>query len=1083
MLSSSLYTSQFRLAAERKARIARQNGVMKQVLLDRPELIYKPPVKNVVPYPAGGASTSDALNQINYIGTDALPGDDDSRFKQWSKDWDRAGFRTQHWIWYWSFRVSHVVTNFRWKLGVELSSKLVEGVIYRPKDLRHLLLNDQKLHTFIGNKSHSHATAAAFRTSMNTYMNDVACTAGFTPFNVSKSPKDIGRGTRYFYGPKDCGTSFSNDQVTDNSCIIMCDTDYYTNINDWMQYFKPIIMYTMIPTQVAGRDVDYAYRFDKNELEFQVAGGSTYRHQLWNYTGDVATVIDKYNRLLIFNLEQRNIPSDPFHRFVVLTPMAAIPAPYYNFMEQRFPIERLRILKDGVNTLYEPIKDKLSLSKDGSWHSVEILGKVFSAIQERLNNKESEAVVSDVERLLKQADIKTYAIDAPLLFELMKATISANVVVTNGSVASYQCLGNLATEDGKPTGRAVSTPLVSKPALFPCKGVNADEATIKGRVNDVRNNTVPPSEFRKFAREFVLLVVPEEKRGKGVPLHVADVRKVQNAPNQVARYKKVATTLSIDSENQLKAFLKAEAGKVGPPRNITTCKPENTMNASRFTLAAKPDLMKWVKWFGPGLTPKQTTERLRELAAQHENFLCIDYTKLDGTVSEFLQRQIVFAIYTSWCALNDRAELLRHLKQIFKQKAFSAEGLSYDPGWGTRSGSAPTTDGNTWICAYVLFCALRKLGYTPEEAYAELGLLYGDDGATPALPGLKEMMEQVARELGLIVKLEVIEKGQPIPYLGRLFIDPVTTADSFQDPIRTLSKIHLTANNSVSREQALSNKALGYLATDAKTPLIGTWARRIIELTGLTRGKGLLHEEQYKLSNAWSQRDEALIRDALAAHLNLSVPELLRLDELIKQAPSLDQFPVILHTEREIKISAAVDGEVVEPGPHIEDCEDENLRNEPNNQPTATDRPLPRVASNGGSSRKNHRLSDDRQAEPVPNKVHPGRTRTRTNRPQPSPGPSRRRDKDSLPGVRQPRVGWGTDFFGNEDVRGKQPKSKPKGPKQPGHPRMVPDQGKDPKSQGKKPGFRIESRVFTRTDQPPVPPETSQLPEEVVLLE
>jgi hypothetical protein len=1070
MFAPPVYFAQAKVALERMEKIRteriRHREVLKQVFLEEPHKInplkLKPKThrKTNLPYPAGGM-VEQTSNQLNYLALDNIPGDDDSQFRQWSKEWNRAGFRTQHWIYYWAFRVSHVVTTFRWKLGVETSSKLVEGVIYRPKNLRHLLLNDQTLHTFVGTVSHSHATAAAFRTSMNAYMNDVVCSAGFTPFNVSKSPKDIGAGTRYFYGPKDFATTFSNDNVKENSAIIMCDVDYYTDISKWMQYFVPILMYTLVPTKVAGRETDFAYRFVDNEVEFEVAGGAKYRHKLWNYTGDVATVVDKYNRLLVFNLEQRMIPNDPHHRFIVLTPMAAIPAPYYNYMDLRFPIQRLDVCKEGINTLYEPIHDELSISRDGSWHGIEIKGKVFSAIQERLTHKESEAVVSDVERLLKQNDIKSYATDAPLLFDLMKAKISANVVVTHGSVvATFQCLGSLATEDGRPTGRAVSTPLVSNPALFPNKGVNADEATIKDRIEKVKNHVVPPADYRKFAREFVDLIVPEEKRGKGVPLHVADVRKVQVSPNQVARFNKVQATLSMTSENQLKSFQKAEAGKVTGPRNITTMDPTNTILLSRFSLAAKPDLMRDVEWFGPGLTPKKTIERLRVLASQTEEFLCIDYTRLDGSVSEFLQRQIVFAIYAAWCNVDDRAELMRLLKQVFKQKAFTAHGLSYEPGYGTRSGSAITTDGNTWICAYVLFCALRKLGYTPKEAYASLGMLYGDDGATPALPNLAITMEKVAKDLGLIVKLDVIAKGEPIPYLGRLFIDPLTTGDSYQDPMRTLGKIHLTANNSVSVEQALTNKALGYLATDAKTPLIGTWARRIIELTGLSKAKGLLHEEQYKLSNAWTQRDPDLIRDSVAAHLNLSVAELKELDGKIAAAPSLDQMPVILHSERDVKIAAVVDGEVVEPGPHIEGKESES-NNESNDQSTATDRPLSGMETDGGSSREDHRVTDGRKAEPIPDQVRKGRPSTRPDRPQPLGGTGRRRREKSVPSL-QPRGGGAV---GESESGGR----KSAGCSQCTHRRKQPQGGtgvgpKHPKSRAQKPitpkGGIIPTKVF-----------------------
>lgn len=390
----------------------------------------------------------------------------------------------------------------------------------------------------------------------------------------------------------------------------------------------------------------------------------------------------------------------------------------------------------------------------------------------------------------------------------------------------------------------------------------SDEATIRGRIDKVRNDKVPPRTYFKYANDFINQIVRQV--GVGSPVSVDEVRREQCTAQQRARYKMSEATLNCNPSNRLQAFIKAEPySSVNDPRNITTMAPELTVMLSCYTMAFKNSVLKGLSWFGPGKTPKQTVNELYRIGRKCKEWLVVDYSRLDGTVSEFLQRNVMMAAYMRWVAPDYRAELQHCLNQVFIQQGRTAHNIKFEPGYGTRSGSPVTTDGNTMICAYVVYCALRNLGYSSKSAFKDIGLVYGDDGAFAALPGLAEQLQGVSGALGLQIKLDTVSNNEPVSYLGRYFVDPLTTYDSFQDPVRTLGKVHLTANKSVSVNQALANKAHGYLATDAKTPLIGTWARKVIELTGL-KPKGLLREEQHKLSNAWPQRNADLIKECIA---------------------------------------------------------------------------------------------------------------------------------------------------------------------------------------------------------------------------
>jgi hypothetical protein len=849
------------------------------------------------------------------------------------------------------------------KQSLSERSRKIEGVIERTTNLRHLFLNDEEIRTFPMKSSHSHPEAAAWRSSANAAMTRIVKRAGYEPYHVSCSTQDAGDGSRYFYGVKDLTIPYKDIELRENHALVMCDVDYYTNVNKWMRAFKPILLYTFTPVGPVGRTKDFTYRFIDNQVDFAVAGGSSYRHSLWQYENDTCSTVDKYGRLCTFYIERRKIEGDKYHSIVALIPATRTPAPYYWKMDMVAPIRRFEPMKAGttVNVFYEPVDNQVHLSKNGGWVSVTVDGAVYEAIASRLRNKEAPPVVSDVERLLLANGSTSSKVDGPLLYEMLGGTLECNMIKTNGSI-SFTPVGKLVTEDGKVPGRAGSTPLVSQPALLATKSVNSDQACISGRVNKPRNLTVPPARYTILAEEFVQHIV--KKPGVGVPLAIDEVRRAQAGPMQKARYKKAEPTLSLGYVNRLSAFIKAEAyAGANDPRNITTMVADNTILLSCFTMSFKDDNLKQHEWYGPGLTPRRTCKRLRVIADATEDTVCVDYTRLDGSVSEWLQRSIVLTAYERWCSPDYRAELMRHLKQVFVQRAVTATGEKYDPGYGTRSGSAITTDGNTMMCAFVVYCAYREIGYSPEDAIKRIGLVFGDDGAFSDDDGLAAQLPTVASELGLKIKIDIISRGDPIPYLGRYFVDPRTTFDSFQDPKRTIAKLHITTNCSVSVEQAMANKAAGYLVTDGKTPIIGAYARAVMRITKL-KPKAMTGEEKYKASNAWPQKDWELIAETMAKVCDLEVNELKVFDRETEKVTALDEFKVLFTNERANKICAVIGAEVVHvAGNHIKDktlcdCDESN-------EQTAATSQLPSVDNHGEKLGINAGTSAPREARQV----------------------------------------------------------------------------------------------------------------------
>lgn len=787
-------------------------------------------------------------------------------------------------------------------------SSLIENATTRMNDTRKDLLRVQsniKVFPMASSSIHSHPVSAMWRTGINAYLTNVVQDAGFKPYHVSRSNTDTGAGSRYFYFVKDLGIKYSSDSIDQDTAIIMTDVDYYANMNAWLLLNRPILMYTLYPEKASYNNEEYSYYLQphNNTIRYNVSGGASYEHHLWNYDHDTICTFDINQDLLTYSVEQRKIQGDDNHRIIMILPVARVKYPYgYLIPLQHCGLAR-RDLTKGY--LYNTVTDQLSIMVTEQ-HSAELTGQLYEAIKQRLLNKKAPPLVSDIERLLRDNGISNHALMAPLLYNYMDVELVRNVIPTTELTTNYLPIeqGSLSTEDGRPGGSSAMSNLVFPGASFPAISESSDLSTIYRRVFIPCNTVVPPRLYNNFADDFIDLVVGNHA-GQGTPLALHEVIEQQNGPLQRARIEQVKYTVSLNSGNRLEAFVKNEPYSTpSAPRNITTMAGELTLMLSSFTYAFKRQVLKQHKFYSPGMSPQQICDRLQELTT-FNGIVNTDYTKFDGSISEWLQR-LVYRIYARWLKQNQIGEFRHWFELVFINKARTKMGVRYNPYWGTRSGSPFTTDGNTMINAFVVFCALRKLRHTKEEAFAALGLYCGDDGYTAYVDGLTEMLITAAKELGLTLDIEHQVTG-PYSYCGRRFIDPMLCHDSYQDIKRTLPKLHVVRNGATSLEQRLTNKAAGYLVTDSQTPLIGNWARKVLELTGL-EARDLSHEESYKMSFPWPQDNADLIRENVANDLDMTIAELDSMCESIDATTSLDEFPILQEWDPEHKVTCVRSG-------------------------------------------------------------------------------------------------------------------------------------------------------------------------------
>lgn len=179
-----------------------------------------------------------------------------------------------------------------------------------------------------------------------------------------------------------------------------------------------------------------------------------------------------------------------------------------------------------------------------------------------------------------------------------------------------------------------------------------------------------------------------------------------------------------------------------------------------------------------------------------------------------------------------------------------------------------------------------------------------------------------AAKFGMLCEAEEIHKGNPIKFLGRIYIDPWTTNQSICDVKRQLRKLHLTASPAVVPDYVvLYRKALGYRVTDAATPIMTPWCDAVLRLTKpLNPEKHSSFKMTASDSVYWSKFTNPFVAPTdtqntyglVAQQLGLTVAEVLGIEDRLNKAMTLDdiKFTGMFHTALDQTITVVHAGEV-----------------------------------------------------------------------------------------------------------------------------------------------------------------------------
>lgn len=680
---------------------------------------------------------------------------------------------------------------------------------------------------------HTHPDAAANRYVGNQFIDNLIERLGYKVFSISMSTKDMRaghNGTRAYHFSKDLAMPVRCDRHGPQHIIKMVDVDYYVSMPWVLSYGRPVLLYTLVPLNVASTTPNGFYYIQNDHVHMKVSGGAEYVHRVWDYDCDSFTI--NYWWGSISYLVETRMTKDPTRRVILLEPTRTVYGPLGWLLSGKLLNRKTYSINNTtINQFFQ--NDKLSISFKEETQQIDCVVPYVTFITAKGRVEAAkEPSISDVERIFRADDVSQPSCAAVTFMrcarDLDMRLLGPVVTVPKYSDPNYQTLSPLILEDAKPTARIIGYPMMQG-NVAPGKSFNNDTACVKGRITGIRNPDKPVPPFYNQARSaFLKMLIPDDVMHTGVPFEEEYIRTLQNRPTQRRANDQVRWFAFLQNV-VVRSFQKAETyAKVCDPRNISTLNPDHRLRYSAFMYSIKQHF-KQFRWYAFGKHPREFVSRLRDIAAGCSMVVPTDFSRFDGTHGKFLCELEEMAL-RRYFSPQYHAEVVKLHSKQFNLMATTAHGVRYNTGYSRLSGSAETSDFNTICNAFVAFLALHH-NNSEQFAWNKLGLYGGDDGLTPDIS--PEIYTRVADKLGLKLKAEVVLMNQPVTFLGRIFVDIWTTSSSICDVKRRVGALHLTVQPSTLPDRdILVRRAQSYLVTDAYTPLIAEWARAILRVYG-----------------------------------------------------------------------------------------------------------------------------------------------------------------------------------------------------------------------------------------------------------
>jgi hypothetical protein len=617
------------------------------------------------------------------------------------------------------------------------------------------------------------------------------------------------------------------------------DGDYESSLNT-LELFRPHLFYTFIPEQVAFSGPEYSYHFvDQKTISYSCAGSVAIEHGLWDWT---SSEYIKYNcpngEVLVYQKELRCVSPDRF--LVFLTP-------YSRSYESNTAKTLTRFsLNDSAAPALRQTRaggTEVSVGAYGQPASVTLTETDLATIRLRTQTLKSAISLESLMLMTKVTRQQAAVLLAYLTFSTCEPKY--HVVPSMHAVKSYQWNDYI---DGvvKTPMIAFCSPLIDA-GYVAARTPGNDKKTIDERVRSLQEHAEDPVDpkYHKYLEEFI--------GHTASPLVALDYEAVMERQDNA---RKVRNLLQADEgymSRVVKCFQKAEA-YIFPndPRNISTDPPREKYEASTFAYPVMSSFKRF-DWYAFGRTPVEIAHKVAQLCATNGSVTETDYSRWDGRLSKFMK--LGFAQYLITCFGRSKA-LDRVVADRNNRRGVTAFGEKFDTGFSQMSGDMFTSASNSWLNAFICYCAAREEGRSSNVAYKNLGIFGGDDGLTPVG---KASLEKVATAFHIVLKARVCtaDNGEWPTFLSRQFGPAVWKGDpsSCCDLVRQLSKFHLTTNcdPNIDVVQKMKEKAFSYWLTDSQTPLMGPLCTTLL--------KAVEHDGQ-SINNDhttfWSQYDKTV---------------------------------------------------------------------------------------------------------------------------------------------------------------------------------------------------------------------------------
>jgi len=740
-------------------------------------------------------------------------------------------------------------------------------------------------------ENHTHAQAAADRSSASAFADRYGATLGLTPYFVqcSRADERSGRvGSRAYYWSKDLVASPSPDKPPDNALHVFVDVDQYVDMPAFLvKKFAPTLIYTFQPEQVAKVGLDYSYTFDaEDRVDYRVTGGGTFQHQVWNYAQDhllvSKTCLGLPYKIAVFLIDRR-ATATPDHELIMLTPVA-------KWTGWQAILASLILSGRSLARLVVHNKGFLRLETHRTSGVFRSTARVASYAQATIPVADDDALraivaTSKIDLTMPQVmsfvDGDRVAASALLEFHRSKLPTKPDIVFpVPQSTHRYQFNPSSYDVEAKPAMLAFMSPIIHE-CYVPDMCLNNEQRCVQARIVDVRSNPELTPIVGQYMLEFVKLFLPDPHLLD--PVDDDELYRRQARPTQ-RRILEEASCMT--PKRQINMFLKKEAySEPKDPRPISTINGVDKAAYSKF-IYALAEVVKAQPWYAFGLSPVDIAKRLVVILAPAKTAAKTDLSRFDGRVTAILREFEQMILVRGFRAIYHDTLLALHRSQSHLP-AFGTFGTVYDTEDARCSGSPETAAFNSLINAFMAYMALRMgltdgVHLTPAAAYARLGIYGGDDGVTTDID--PELYVKACAMVGQKLTIEIVKRGEiGVQFLARVYGPNVWFGDAASccDLPRQLSKFHATVAlpPNVTPLRKLVEKARSFYLSDRYTPIIGPFVTKVMQIADVHYADLTTPLDGCELISTWNSMFPVDLQypndyaDWMLAYANSALPE------------------------------------------------------------------------------------------------------------------------------------------------------------------------------------------------------------------